>query len=75
MGCIYNLGCCFYLTSQFANAEKWFSLGVKLDLGNIDCYIGKAMSCLKLGEYQIALETISEVTCDETWGSKLYQYE
>lgn len=31
IGCIYNIGCCQYFIQKYANAEKWFSLALKVD--------------------------------------------
>jgi tetratricopeptide (TPR) repeat protein len=61
LGCIYNVGCCHYFTKKFANAEKWFSLAIKLDPCHLDSYIGKTVSCIKLGRYLEALDTVDIV--------------
>lgn len=31
LGCVYNVGCCYYFTQKFTNAEKWFNLAIKVD--------------------------------------------
>ena len=72
MGCIYNTACCHYFTKKYANAEKWFSLAIKADPTYIDSYIGRVVSCLKLGKYEDANETVSVVHKFEEWTSTSY---
>jgi len=72
LGCIYNVGCCHYFTKKYANAEKWFSLAIKADPTYLDSYIGKAVSCIKLGRYEDAIETIIVVYKWEEWTSTSY---
>ncbi len=59
IGCIHNAACCHYFTGKFANAEKWFSIAIKVDPHNQDSYIGKTVACLKLGKFKEAHETIA----------------
>ena len=51
LGCIHNVGCCHFFLGNFANAEKWFNLAIQVDPQHKDSYIGKTVSCLKLGLY------------------------
>lgn len=75
IGCIYNVGCCQYFTSKFANADKWFSLAIKVDPSHQDSYIGKTMACLKLNKYEQALESIAKVHAMAEWTSVEYKRE
>ena len=75
LGCIYNVGCCHYFTGKYANAEKWFSLAIKADPTHLDSYIGKTVSCIKLGRYEDAIETIVVVYRWQEWTSTSYTQE
>ena len=57
-GCIYNAGCCHFFTGKFQNARKWFHLTTLVNPKCPDGYYGKTLSCLKLGLYEEALESI-----------------
>jgi len=65
-GCVYNIGCCHYFVGEYANAKKWFDLAIKVNCQSIDSFFGKAVCCLKLGQYKEALEAISTVD-RESW--------
>ena len=60
-GCIYNAGCCHFFTGKFQNARKWFELTTKVNPRRPDGYYGLALSCLKLGQYEEALESIVQI--------------
>ena len=66
-GCIYNTGCCHFLTGKYMNARKWFNLCIKVNPQCPDGYFGKAMACLKLGiqgetsHYLEALNAIEKI--------------
>ena len=51
IGCIHNVAYCHFGMGNFANAEKWFSLAIKLQPSLQEGYIGHTVSCLKLGQY------------------------
>ena len=68
LGCIYNTGCCMYFTGKFANAERWFTYGIQTS-NNPSCYMGKTLACLKLGQYEIALQTVSTLRQMKEWHS------
>ena len=57
-GCVYNVACSFFMESKFLNALKWFKLALKLKVDSGDSMFGKAITCLKLGKLNDALQTI-----------------
>ena len=71
-GCVYNAGCCHFSTGKFNNARKWFDLTTKVDPRCPDGYYCKALSCLKLGLYEEALESIQAIDRAE---EKKFTYE
>lgn len=58
-GCIYNVGCCHFFTKKYMNALKWFDLAIKVDSSSLDSHFGRAASCLKLGKYKEALDSMN----------------
>lgn len=54
---MYNSACSYFYEKEYCNALKWFNLALKLDNHSYDSYFGKAITCLKLGQYEEALET------------------
>lgn len=58
-GCVYNVGCSFFMEGKYLNALKWFELAIKINPLVPDSFFGKAITCLKLGRYEKALSTIS----------------
>ena len=73
MGCVYNVGCCYFFSGKFQNAQKWFSIGNRIDPMNQDCIFGLTISSLKLGQTQKALDQITSIEGD--WKSTLYTRE
>ena len=69
LGCIHNVGCCQYSCGKFANSEKWFNLGIKVDPFYQDSYVGSTLSSLKLGKYDLAFSTISQLNEMTEWTS------
>ena len=62
--CIYNAGCCHFATGKFLNARKWFNLTTQINPFCPDGFYGKALSCLKLGRYEEALESMQKIDQD-----------
>ena len=60
-GCIMNIGRCYFHTSRYRNAAKWFDLGIKCDPRCPDAYYCLAASKLKLGDYEGARLTIRKI--------------
>lgn len=58
IGCVYNIACCHYSTNKFCNAEKWFKLAIQVHPGYQDSYVGLTMTCLRLGKYLEAYQSI-----------------
>jgi tetratricopeptide (TPR) repeat protein len=58
-GSAYNVACSFYIEGWYLNAFKWFNLALKLSPLSNDSLFGKTLTCLKLGKYELALQTIN----------------
>ena len=59
-GCVHNVACSYFFEKKYVNANKWFDLTLKIRPASPDALFGKTISCLKLGLFTEALESISK---------------
>ena len=47
---------------MFVNAKKWFEFAIKIRHRDQDSQFAKAVTCIKLGQFEEALTTISALS-------------
>jgi tetratricopeptide (TPR) repeat protein len=72
--CIHNIACCHYISGKYLNAEKWFSLAIKVDPNHQESYFGCCVANLKLGNYEQALAVITLLN-KRQWACSSYKPE